>query len=333
MNVFGIYWANPDAILLFPFLAIALMLLVRHHAIITRAIGSLVQSAHLKKLFPGVSSFRLRTKIILRVIALPLLFIALLQPQWGKKERVVEQEGRDVLVVLDISRSMLAADMRPSRLEFIKLKIRALLERLQAERVGLLLFSGSAFLQCPLTSDHAAFLLFLDQVDVETIASGTTAIDKALERAMEVFGRSQGRKNKLVVLATDGEDFSQNLARVKQKALREGIKLFALGIGSIEGAPIPILDAYGNKIGHEKNESGTVALSKLNEKMLQKLCTELDGTYVRTTYADTDLDTIVSSIQQFEKEKFTDKKISMYEDHYPWLLGAALFLLAVEWIL
>ncbi len=333
MDLFGIHLAHTTAFWLLPVFACAFFFIILHHKVVTRGISRLVAQVHQAVLFPRLSLSRRRCKTVFLLLGLAFIFIAFLQPQWGKKERIVQQEGRDVLVVLDISRSMLAADMRPNRLEFIKLKIRSLLQRLKAERVGLILFSGSAFAQCPLTIDHDAFLLFLDQVDVETIASGTTAIDKALLKAIEVFNRSEGRKNKIVILATDGEDFSLQLQQVKRKAKNENIKLFALGIGSTEGAPIPIIDAYGKQIGHEKERTGAVALSKLNEPLLQSLCTELDGKYVKTTYADTDIEEIEQSVKQFEKEKFADKKMSLYEDHYPWVLGLALLLLILEWIL
>jgi len=265
--------------------------------------------------------------------AILLIFLALLQPQWNKKETTVTQEGRDLLIALDISRSMMARDLKPNRLEFTKLKIRNLLKKLDFERVGLILFSGSAFLQCPLTVDHAAFLMFLDQVDVETIASGTTAIDSALLKAIQVFGESSGRKNKLVVLATDGEDFSLNLQAVKQKAQEQNIKLFALGIGTPQGAPVPIIDASGNVSGHEVDEKGNIAITKLNEELLQKMCNDLNGNYFRSSYDDSDLDQLSTIIKNYEKEKFEDRKVSYYQDQYPWFLGFAWILLLIEWLL
>ncbi len=245
----------------------------------------------------------------------------------------MEQEGRDVLFVLDISRSRLAADKRPTRLDFIKPKIRTLIDLLKADRVGLVLFSGSAFVQCPLTVDHDAFRMYLDQVDVETIASGTTSLDAALMKAIEVFQSGKGRKNKLVVLATDGEDFSSYLSSVRSQAERENIKLFAMGIGSPEGAPVPIIDARGRQVGHEKLEDGTVALTKLNEELLQSLCDHLGGVYVRTTYGDGDIDHIVGAIEVFERERFGERAMSMYEEQYPWLVGLALVALLIEWVL
>ena len=267
------------------------------------------------------------------VLALFFLFIAMLRPQWNKKEQTVAQEGRDLLVVLDISRSMLAQDLKPNRIEFVKLKIRALLQKLKFERVGLLLFSGTAFVQCPLTIDYKTFLMFLDQVDVETIASGTTAIDGALKKAIGVFDKIPERKNKLVLLVTDGEDFSVNLDPVKKTAKEKNITVLTLGIGTEQGAPIPIVDARGRQKGYESDKKGNVVFSKLNETLLQKISDDLHGCYVRSSYDDSDLEDLVDFIGTFEKEQLADKKFSLYEDKYPIFLSIAWIFLALEWIL
>ena len=333
MELFGIYFAGAQRFIYLPLLIIPIIFFVRNNSRIVELVKKLVHHNHAHKLFPGFSARRYFFKTLLWVGALLSIFIALLQPQWGTKEETVVQEGRDVLIVLDISRSMLAEDMRPNRLEFTKLKIRNLLTKLAADRAGLILFSGSAFVQCPLTADHAAFLMFLDQVDVETIASGTTAIDSALEKAMDVFKNGQARKNKLIVLATDGEDFSLNLKRVKQKAHKAGVRVFALGVGSTKGAPIPKFDVYHNKRGYEVDERGGVALSRLNESVLISLCKDVNGHYVRATYSDQDIETIAHMIGQFEKETFQEKKVSRFHEQYPWFLALAWILLAVEWIL
>jgi len=287
----------------------------------------------IKRFLISLSTDNLHRNRLLKTIAysfgLFFIFIALMQPQWHKKPQTVEQEGRDLLVLLDISRSMLAQDLKPNRLEFMKLKIKALLQKLPFERVGLILFSGSAFIQSPLTVDYSTFNMFLDDVDVENISSGTTAIDSAIEKAIELYQEYPNRKNKLTLLVTDGEDFSLNLNTIQEKAKSEGIKIFALGAGTPDGAPIP----KANRNGYETDESGNTLLSKLNEPLLKNICKKLDGNYIKTRYNDSDLDKIASLIHKFEKEKFGDKKLSLYEDQYPWFLGASWLLFALEWIL
>jgi hypothetical protein len=211
--------------------------------------------------------------------------------------------------------------------------IRSLLDKLTVERLGLILFSGSAFVQCPLTADRAAFLMFLENVDAEAISSGTTSIGSALNRAVDVFANAPERKNKLILLITDGEDFSLNINEAKQRAIQDQVTLFALGVGTKQGAPIPIVDPMGKQVGHEMDGQGNVQLSTLNETMLKDICKTLQGNYFKAEYQDDDLDSLVGLIKKFEKEQFTDKKLSLYEDHYPWFLGIATALLALEWIL
>jgi Ca-activated chloride channel homolog len=333
IDFLGIHFANAEKLIFLPVVIFIIFLLIKNYLKAKNACKLLVHSENQKIVFPSFSIKKQLIKTVCLCGAVILIFLAWLQPQWGKKETKIVQEGRDLLILLDISRSMLAKDLKPNRLEFTKLKIRNLLKKLDFERVGLILYSGTAFLQCPLTIDHSAFLMFLDQVDVETIASGTTAVDSALNKAIEVFGQTQERKNKLVVLATDGEDFSLNLENIKRKALEQNIKLFTLGIGTLQGAPVPILDMQGNVSGHEVDEKGKIILTCLNERLLQEVSEDLGGTYLRTNYDDSDLNQLANIIKSYEKEKFDDKKMSYYQDQYPWLLSGAFLLLLLEWIL
>ena len=171
-----------------------------------------------------------------------------------------------------------------------------------SERVGLLLFSGSAVVQCPLTSDYSAFYMFLDQVDTESIASGTTALDQALYKTIELFSASQSRKNKLVVICTDGEDFSSNLSAIKQKAQEIGLTIFTLGVATTEGAPIPLFNRFGEQIGHQKDEHGAVVISRLNEGILRNLALDAGGVYLHATQDATDIKTIAQKVELFEMD-------------------------------
>ncbi len=333
VDIFGIHWAAADRALLLPFFVLCIVIIIKNYVRIKRAASGLVSPMHQKLLFQNFSIKKYLAKAVLLSSALLGIFIALLQPQWGKIDQVVIQEGRDLLIVLDISRSMKAKDIKPNRLDFAKLKIRNLLSHIPAQRVGLIVFSGSAFVQCPLTADYAAFLMFLENVDTETISSGTTALDRGLTKALEVFNESEGRKNKLVLLLTDGEDFSMHLDVIQKKALQEQINLFALGIGTPEGAPIPKVGMTGKNLGHETDAQGNIVLSKLNEDLLTKLCNQLHGFYVKATYDDGDIASIAKRVQAYDKERFTDKKLSLYQDQYPWFLAFAWMCLLLEWLL
>lgn len=332
-NLFGIVWAGLGRLMLTPLVLLVVILLLRHCKRINATVTKLVHPIHQATIFKNFSSTRQWIKGSLLSLGVVFLFIALLQPQWGKKEQTIMQEGRDVLILLDISRSMSAQDLKPNRLEFAKLKIRTLIEKLPSERIGLIVFSGSAFVQCPLTADHAAFAMFLDHVNTEIISSGTTSLDKALNKALEVFSTAEDRKNKLAIVLTDGEDYSLQFDAAQNKALKEQLSVFALGVGTPTGAPIPKLDQNGQQTGHETDESGNVVLSILDEKMLLQLCTRLNGQYQRATYDDSDIDALVARLGQYEKEKFADKKLSLFEEQYPWVLALAWICLALEWIL
>jgi Ca-activated chloride channel family protein len=277
--------------------------------------------------------YRQYLKAVLFGIALFFLGIALLRPQWHEHEKILIQEGRDVLIALDISRSMLATDCSPNRLAMAKKKIRQLLSLLDCERVGLILFSGSAFVQCPLTTDYRAFHMFLDHVDAETISSGSTALDAALQQALQTFNTVPDRKNKLLVIFTDGEDFSSNLSQFKQEANNQGMRIFTIGIGTAEGAPIPLYDIEGNPIGHQQDAHGKIVISQLNEGILFSLSHDVGGIYVPMSSDTSDLMTLVNHITRFEKERFEDKQIKQFDDKYHYFLLLSLGCLLSEWLL
>ena len=291
------------------------------------SVNLLASQVHLQTLLQGFSTARHRMRLVLMLFGATSLLITFLQPQWGMQEQLVSRQGRDVVIALDISRSMQAADVKPTRLMQAKMKISQLVEKLAADRVGLILFSGSAMVQCPLTADHTAFKMFLDSVDVESFSSGTTAIDKALAAALGCYANQQGRSSKLVVLVTDGEDFSRNFSHAKAQAAQEGIKIAALGIGTEQGAPIPKFNYYGQQIGHEVGEDGKPAVTKLNSALLSSLASELAGVYTQ------DVQQIAAFIEQHDREHIDELELEQHQQRYPWFAAASALLLGLEFIL
>jgi Ca-activated chloride channel family protein len=331
-TLFGITWSAIEHSVWFFLLFIIIGLLI-YRFIRTRNTIQLLAGPWINRLFKNVSLPKTVIKAVLIFISSFFLVLALLRPQWNKKEEVIAQEGRDVFIALDISRSMLATDLQPDRLTYAKQKIKQLIQRLDAERVGLILFSGSAFVQCPLTADVSAFNLYLNQVDVETISSGSTAIDQALREALRAFNRIPERKNKLLVLFTDGEDFSSNLSSFKQEAQKENLRVFTIGVGTPEGAPIPLYDGSGKRIGHQQDEKGSIVITRLNEGILRTLAHDAGGVYMRVTQDDMDMRTLVHQVQMFEKEKLDDKTFSQLEEQYPYFLLVSFVTLVLEWLL
>jgi Ca-activated chloride channel family protein len=272
-------------------------------------------------------------KALLWVVTIFFLCLVLLRPQWDKKEEEVAQEGRDLLIALDISRSMLGQDLHPNRLDFAKEKIKKLLHNLSCERVGLIIFSGATVVQCPLTTDYAAFFMFLDQLDADTISSGSTAIDQAISKSISIFERMPSKKTKLLFAFTDGEDFSRNLADVKTKAAQQGISIFTIGVGTVHGAPVPIVKSDGVIDGFEKDSQGHVVMSRLNEGILQNIAQQCGGKYIRVTQSDDDIKMLIHAVQSFEKDKFQDKKVNGLQEQYPYFVAVAWLALLLEWLL
>ncbi len=329
---FGITWGAPHYIwtIILVFLAITFFV-YRQHSVraVIGALGGKWQSLLVRNFHP----IKQYCKFLLFTAGVLCIFFALLRPQWSKKELIIQQEGRDILIALDISKSMLAQDCHPNRLEHAKKKIRLLLKQLDSERVGLLLFSGAAFVQCPLTNDYGAFHMFLDHVDVETISSGSTALDAAVQEGIHLFASTPKGKNKILLMCTDGEDFSSHLAAVKKRAEQQGIRIFTMGFGTSQGAPIPLYNEEGNQSGHQKDRHGKVVISQRNDGILNALANDLGGIYVPASTDGNDLEQIIKKIHQIEKARFEDKKINQMEDRYQWFLFMGLLCLLAEWIL
>jgi Ca-activated chloride channel homolog len=327
----NISWGAAHNILWGPLFLYAIVL-VFYHGYKQRNVWRLLAQGHII-LLRNVSYARQKIRIILCMTGIIALFLAFLRPQWNKLEEVVMQEGRDVYIGLDVSKSMLAVDCKPNRLEHAKQKIKTLLSRLSCERVGLILFSGSAFVQCPLTSDYSAFYIYLNAVNAELISSGTTAIDKAVQVALSSFGTIQERKNKLLVLFTDGEDFSHNLAGVKKEAVEQKLSIFTIGVGSLEGAPVPLFDAYGVPQGHQKDTKGSIVISRLNEGILHTLSLDAGGKYIRSTDNDEDVSLLVKEIQARQKEIVGEQKHAAFEEQYHYFVLFSFICFIFEWLL
>jgi Ca-activated chloride channel family protein len=277
--------------------------------------------------------WRMKAKLLLWVLALIALFLTLAHPQRGTHEETVAQQGRDLFIALDISRSMLAHDVKPNRLGYAKEKIKTLLSLLSCERVSLLLFSSSAVVQCPLTTDYGAFFMALDAVDSSAVGGGTTALDQVIAKVLALLATTPAKKSKLLIVLTDGEDFSSTLASIKQQAQQQELHIVTLGIGTTQGAPIPVLDAYGNQQDFEKDEQGKVVISRLNEGILQTLAADTGGIAVMATPTTDDLKKIVSYVTTFEKEQLDDKKIIRLQEQYPYFLVISFIGLLLEWLL
>lgn len=329
-----IQWASAHHIKYIPIIVLGIAISVWQYYKRNQAIKMLAHSTWSALLIGHFSQIRQLGKQLCVILGLSLLFIAFLQPQWHKKEEPVTQKGRDIFIAFDISKSMLAEDVQPNRLTLAKNKIKQLLRMLSCERIGLMLFAGVPVIQCPLTTDYDAFLMFLNQIDHNTISSGTTAIDKAIQKALELFNTNQQLSHsKVLLLFTDGEDFSSNLSAIKDEARRLGLRIITVGVGTAAGAPIPLFDERQQKKGYQLDQKGNVVISRLNEGILNSLAHNLNGLYVPVSHDTTDLKKIVSYIEHMEKENFEDKKIQTLQDQYHYFIAVAFVCFLLEWIL
>ena len=332
MMMFGIHWANFDRVHYFYFLIPLVCLLLYGFFKIRLQRRAIIADRYIKIMIRNYSVMKKIIKCLLIIVGLIFLIASFLRPQWGKQEQMVMQEGRDLIIAIDISRSMLAQDVKPNRLHFAKEKIKKLLYNLSCERVGLIIFSSSTIIQCPLTTDYSAFFMFLDQLDVDTISEGTTALDQAIKASLKVFESIPTRKTKLLIAFTDGEDFSADLQGVNDKVLHDGLSIFTVGIGTVNGAPVPILDEKNKQIGWEKDDQGKVIMSKLNENLLLDIATKSGGKYVRAVESDDDIKLLINYINKFEKDALEDKTFEAWQEQYPYFIAISLICFGLEWI-
>ncbi len=272
-------------------------------------------------------------RFIFAIIAGCLLMGALLRPQWGEQEEKQNHASRDLLVALDISRSMLVEDSLPNRLACAQKTIEELVKVLPAERLGLLVFASSCVVQCPLTHDKKAFLAFLKAVDSSVIAAGSTSLDSPLKKAVDLYASMPSKKNKILLLLTDGEDFSGSTEHLKQRLQANGINLLALGFGTEQGGPIPKLSPNGNKVGYETDLSGRVIMSRLNHEMLRLLAHDSGGIYVPFTTVTETVTRVVKRIEIYEKEFFDETTSRQLIERYSWCVTVSLCAFLLEWIL
>ena len=277
----------------------------------------------LKTLMPDFSRSRQRLKAALYLVALTLLILAAARPQLGSKLREVKAEGVEMMLVVDVSNSMLAEDFEPNRLERTKYAIQKLFESLKQERVGLVAFAGEPKVQLPITSDYRMAQAFTRRLSTSLVAEQGTAIGRALELAMLSYS-SQSERSRVMVLITDGENHEDNAIEAAEKAAAQGIKIYTIGIGTPEGAPIEIDGEF------VRDEEGEMVVSKLGEQMLEQIAATTDAAYVRATKQSIGLEEIVKSINAMERTELTTMRYEEYNEQYQYLLGAALLLLLLD---
>jgi len=315
-------FANPEYLLwlwcVIPVIALMILAFINRR----RALQQFAPGAVSRELSEVVHHRMRRLQYGMFIVVLIFAVLALARPQWGFELREVHRQGVDILLAVDVSKSMLTKDVAPNRLERTRLAIRDLLEQLKGDRVGLIAFAGEAFTVCPLTSDYGGVLMSLADLDVQSIPRGGTQVSAAIKEAIRVY-RDRPAQYKTLVILTDGDNLEGDPVAEARAARKDGMKIYTVGIGTREGELIRIPDGKG---GQEflKDRDGRVVKSRLNEALLQEIALATGGIYVRAGGAHFGLDEIYRrEISKLDQTEFEAKMQRRYFERFQWPLSAA----------
>jgi Ca-activated chloride channel family protein len=290
------------------------------------------ESALVQKLTASVSVPARRWKAALLLAGLALLVVALARPQFGSRVETVRSTGQDIIVAIDLSTSMLAEDVSPSRLERARLATLRLIGSLDGDRIGLVAFAGSAFVQSPLTVDYSAAGMFLGAMHPDLMPVQGTDLGAALRVSLDALEEG-AREARVVVLVTDGEHLEASFEGELERAVEGGVQVHVVGIGSPEGAPIPEYDGFGQRTGFLRDDEGTVVTTRLGEQTLSDVARRTGARYVRAGAGGTAFEDLVDEIAGVEGEVLDARQITQFEEQFQIFLGGALVLLLIEWLL
>jgi Ca-activated chloride channel family protein len=251
--------------------------------------------------------------------------------QTGSKLKEVKREGADIIVCLDVSNSMLAQDLTPNRLTRAKYALEKMIDLLEGDRLGLVIFAGEAYVQLPITTDYSAAKMFLESVNPGMVPVQGTKIAEAIKKASESFSTDEG-KNRAIILITDGENHESAAIEAAEEASKKGIMINTIGIGSQNGVPIPLIES-GVVKGYRKDKEGQTIVTKLNAELLKTIASKANGVFVQASQADMGLNTIIDKIGELDKAQLESKMYTDYEDQFQWFLGISLVLFFVEFLI
>lgn len=282
----------------------------------------------LKRLSPDQSTFKSILKLIVLILAIASLVIALVNPKIGTKLETVKREGVDVVFAIDVSKSMLAEDIAPNRLEKTKQLVTQIINNLASDRVGIIAYAASAFPQLPITTDYGSAKMFLQSMNTDMLSSQGTAINEAIELAKTYYDDEE-QTNRVLFIISDGEDHEGNVQDMAEEASREGIKIFTIGVGSTKGGPIPI-KRNGIVQSYKKNSQGETVITRLNPTILQEIAKEANGTYIDGSNTSQVVETVTELLQGMDKKEFEAKQFADFKDQFQWFLGIGLLLLFLD---
>jgi len=283
----------------------------------------------LKQLTPDRSNFKSSLKLIFILLGIASLTLALVNPKIGTKLETVKREGVDIVFAVDVSKSMLAEDIAPNRLEKAKRLVSEIINQLASDRIGIIAYAGQAFPQLPITTDYGAAKMFLQNMNTDMLSSQGTAIDQAIELASTYYDDEE-QTNRVLFIISDGEDHSEGkVTNAVEDATNEGIRIYTIGVGKTKGAPIP-LKRNGIVESLKKDNQGEVVISKLNEEVLQEIAEEGNGLYINGENTEEAVAIIKEQLNQMDKKEFEAKQFAEFKDQFQWFLGAGLLFLFLD---
>ena len=308
---------------------VLVVLYVIHQLWRRRAQRRFAEARLLRRLAPDRSFFKPQLKFLLLLGGLTLLVVGLVNPKMGTKLETVKREGVDIVFAVDVSKSMLAEDIAPNRLEKAKRLVSEIINELASDRVGIIAYAAQAYPQLPITTDYGAAKMFLQSMNTDMLSSQGTAIGQAIDLAATYFDDEQ-QTNRVLFIVSDGEDHSEGgMAEAVEKAMEQGIRIYTIGVGTTRGAPIPI-KRNGVLESLKKDNQGEVVITRLNEEVLSEIASEGNGEYIDGTNTADAVAFISETLQQMDKMEFEAKQFAEFKDQFQWFLGGALLLLFLD---
>jgi len=321
-------FAHPE--FLYLLFALPVLIVIFLYAVITRkkAIKKYGNPDLLSQLMPEVSTRRQHWKFWILFVAISVLIFVIAGPQFGSKLETVKRQGVEIMVCLDVSNSMLAEDVNPSRLDRAKMMLSRMTDNFTDDKVGLIVFAGDAFTQLPITSDYVSAKMFLSSINPSMVSSQGTAIGTAINLALRSFTPNEA-SSKTILIITDGENHEDDAVKAAMTAAERNIKVNVVGIGTPQGAPIPI----GGSNTFLKDKDGNVVVTQLNEQMCQEIAAAGKGIYVRADNTNTALRTLQNEIDKMDKTELDSKIYSEFDEQFQFLAWIVLTLLLIEFII
>ena len=285
-------------------------------------------TALLERLSPEKSVFKPILKLVVWCLAIASLVVALVNPKIGTKLETIKREGVDIVFAVDVSKSMLAEDVAPSRLHKAKRIVSEIINQLGSDRIGIIAYAGKAVPQLPITTDFSAAKMFLNNLNTGMLSSQGTAIDDAI-RLAKTYYDDDDQTNRVLFIISDGEDHTKGATRLAKEATKEGIKTFTIGVGTTKGGRIPI-KRRGIVDTYKRDQQGEVVITKLNDNTLKEIAAEGNGNYIDGTNTKEVVTFVTDKLNSMNKKEFESKQFSEYKDQFQWFLGLGIFLLALD---